>query len=585
MDNTDQTVTVTIQVAGVSEGQTELNSFKGSVDSFGNDIQSGIGVRGIAIGTAIGQGITNAVGTAMDTVKDIISSGIQLISNSITSAADFQQVNLSFEALLGGADQAEQMLTKLSSFSLNEGVFNTDQLDQYAKSLLIAGQSQDQVMQSLEELGNMAVIVGSDRIPMIVQILKATEDQGFLSSQGLKQLENAGVDLQSELAREMGVSTETISAMAVKNLISYDSVNQALTTLYGTSGKYGQEISKQADTFQGLQTRLQNYGSILMNVLGGISANGQLIKGGLLDALQTQLDKFFGTIVNNDGTLTTFGTNLSKGFGDLINTYLPEIMNDLPNILTQIDKIGTSLPQRFSELKKTISDIKDDVTTAYAAIETMGGVIFRAIKASLLQMDSTIISVVQGMNIQIAEQQMGWDKLTNQTDDFNKEQKLIITDQQRITDAQNASLLATSQFMDKISGTNTATQQLNGSLDNTKNILNTIQNSLDHPNLYASPGQQFALSTLGRNFAEGGIIPRAENGIIAGNDTSGDHQFINANSGEMIINRNDQQALFTFLKQLPALIGNRQVINATFNNSQGSNYQTINNLTQLLGRL
>lgn len=76
------------------------------------------------------------------------------------------------------------------------------------------------------------------------------------------------------------------------------------------------------------------------------------------------------------------------------------------------------------------------------------------------------------------------------------------------------------------------------------------------------------------------VSPFAEGGIVGGSSSGGDRQLARVNSGEMIINRNDQAALFKLIKGMANKP--QQVINANFNQNGRGDMQSMNMLSYIL---
>ena len=70
-------------------------------------------------------------------------------------AADFEQMQVAFETMLGSADKAKEMMDWIVEFSAKTP-FEVKDLTEYAKRLLAFGESMEEVKEDLKALGDIA---------------------------------------------------------------------------------------------------------------------------------------------------------------------------------------------------------------------------------------------------------------------------------------------------------------------------------------------------------------------------------------------------------------------------------------------
>ncbi len=588
----DEEIQITIKIAGVNQVDSDLNEVKNKVNGFGDNLQQGLGIKGIAIGTAIGQGITNAFSWAFNEVQDLAGQALDVIQQSVASASQLQQVALSFEVMLGSADKAKKLLQDLQNFA-SVTPFNLTDLQDDTKQLLAFGVSGEDVIPILQSLGNVAAGIGTDKLPVLIHALGQVKAGTVLSGRELNEFTMAGVPLIAQLSKITGFSQEDIAG-GVKNLgITYDQVRQALDNLSAPGAQFENLMARQSKTVNGMVSNLEDFRDTLFRTIGGITSGGDLIKGGLLDTIQNNLTKLMQFLSDHQEDINKVGEALGKGFGDLADKYLPKLMDSLPSILTDLEKFGTDIPTRVDELKKTLSDLRNTLST----LKDVAGVSVRYIAAQFDYARAIITTILLGISNQILSVQAAWDRLTGNMNDLQNVEHQISENNKQITKSWTDATFAAAQLVDKVQQTRGATSDLgdqiariNAGINNSVTSVGAFKSSLSDANNSASSISQYMQTVsktsvmkggINLGLETGGIIPRAENVIIAGNDTKGDRQFIRANSGEMIINQSDQHALFAFIKSLSTKP--QQVNNINFNNNgspQGHNMA--NNLTNML---
>ena len=122
----------------------------------------------------------------------------------LTAAGNMEQFNIAFTTMLGSADKAADLLADIVEFA-RKTPFQIEGLVKTTKQLLAYGIAQDEIIPTLENLGNIAAGVGVpvQRLALVFGQVKSTTK---LLGQDLNQFTQAGVPLLAELAKTLGIT-------------------------------------------------------------------------------------------------------------------------------------------------------------------------------------------------------------------------------------------------------------------------------------------------------------------------------------------------------------------------------------------
>ena len=240
--------------ADISDFKRGIDTAKNEVNDFGNIA----GRVGGIVKTALFVGATAAAG------------GMVLLGKSALQAAgNFEQTKIAFETMLGSVDKATKLLSDLQTFA-KKTPFNLVELQETTKRLLAYGVEGDKVIDTLTTLGNIASAVGRDKMPQLTLAFGQVKAVGHLTGMELRQFAETGVPLLQILADKFKVSTSDMQDMISKGEIGFPAVQQALESLGGASGKWGDMMGKQSQTLQGSFSNLQDSWTQLLVMLGTI---------------------------------------------------------------------------------------------------------------------------------------------------------------------------------------------------------------------------------------------------------------------------------------------------------------------------
>jgi tape measure domain-containing protein len=262
---------------------------------------------------------------------------------AIKTAADFEKLTVSFETLLGSADDAQQLLQKIEDFSAATP-FQLPALAEGSKQLLAFGSRAEDVIDQLRMLGNAAA-GDQEQMNRLVRAFGLVQARGRASMRELNMFIQAGVPIMKALGDEFGVSQEKLQEMISAGKISFEELNAALISLTTGTGQFAGLIEKQSKTLSGIFSTLQDN----LGLLGKEIADIFLPQ--LKELTQTVLDivKWFRGL--DEGTKSLIGTLALIGaaigpvlfiFGKLLSVF-GSVVAWIPKIISGITMLNTAI--------------------------------------------------------------------------------------------------------------------------------------------------------------------------------------------------------------------------------------------------
>ena len=174
---------------------------------------------------------------------------------ALKKSGEFEQLGVAFETMIGDASKAAEFTNKLFDFAA-ETPFNVENLADASKKLLAFGVASDDVLPTLDSLGNIASGVGMDKLPNLITALGQVKSKTVLAGQELMQFTETGVPIIAELAKVTGHSIKDITNNTKDLGITYDQVLKALNNL--SNGKFKDLMKKQSKTLLGQFSNFQD---------------------------------------------------------------------------------------------------------------------------------------------------------------------------------------------------------------------------------------------------------------------------------------------------------------------------------------
>jgi tape measure domain-containing protein len=191
----------------------------------------------------------------------------------------------SMEQMLGSRLKAEELNAKLIAIAL-KSPFQIDQLQEVTKKLQGMGVETEKLIPYINMLGDIAAIVGTQKLPLIAKALTDVQSKHVLMAQEIRQFTDNGVPLYDLLAKSMQKPVEEIRKLATEHKIVFADVEKALMQATEKGGIYYGQMAVQAKQLGGQVSNLGDLytqakakiGDYFENGLrSGIKATGEFI--------------------------------------------------------------------------------------------------------------------------------------------------------------------------------------------------------------------------------------------------------------------------------------------------------------------
>lgn len=229
-------IPVRVIINAIDNASSELKKFGGSIEGIESKLKT-VGVAASALG-----GITTLV-----------------TKSFIQQAGAFEQNTVAFEVMLGNAQKAKGLLGDIREFA-KRTPFSFEELVEGSKRLLAYNTSAEELLPTLDALGNISAGVGREKLPDLIRAFGQVQAKGKLMAQELNQFAEAGVPLREMLARDLKMSLEEFSTQLDKgNLnIKFDQVKESLFALTEEGGRFNDLMQKQSTTTLGKISNLSD---------------------------------------------------------------------------------------------------------------------------------------------------------------------------------------------------------------------------------------------------------------------------------------------------------------------------------------
>ena len=208
-----------------------------------------------ASGAAMGAGIAVGIG-AVKAAFAALEATLDGFGRAITLAADWQQMEVAFETLIGNSKLAKGFLTDLKDFAAKTP-FSIVGLGDAAKTLLAFGQSSQEVIPTLKMLGDVAM-GNEEKLQSLARAFGKIQSQGKLTGEELNMMIDAGFNPLREISEMTGKSIAELRKDMEKGAISADMVTAAFKRATSEGGAFFGMTEKQSKTFNGVMSTLKD---------------------------------------------------------------------------------------------------------------------------------------------------------------------------------------------------------------------------------------------------------------------------------------------------------------------------------------
>lgn len=212
----------------------------------------------------------------------------QLTSSIFNTRSQFQQLEISFNTMLGSADKSKQLMDELIQTAAHTP-FDLSSVTSGAKQLLAYGTEAKDVNKTLVQLGDIA---SGLNIPLgeLVYLYGTTVSQGRMFTMDLRQFMGRGVPLAEELGKILHQNTTEVQESVSKGKVTSDIFKEAIANMTQAGGRFGGLMEQQSKTLEGQWSNIGDSIQQAFNEIGkkseGVFSSGLSIISAMVENWQ-----------------------------------------------------------------------------------------------------------------------------------------------------------------------------------------------------------------------------------------------------------------------------------------------------------
>jgi tape measure domain-containing protein len=320
--------------------QKGLNKAGSLLDNVSTKATKTGGIISNALSFAGGLGIVKGVEKLVEGLSAGVKMGVEFDST-------MQQNKIAFEAMLGSAEKADDLLGKLSKMAA-ETPFEFPELTTAAKKMLAFGFAAEKIPDMMKNIGDAAagLGLGAEGVSRISVALGQMQAKQKIQAGEVLQLTEAGIPALDILAKHFGKTTAEISVMQEKGLLPVQESIDALIT--GMGDRFPNMMAKQSKSFAGLMSTLKD--------------NVQMTFGKVLQpAFEYATNTLLPAIIDKTSAFTA---GLEKGgiIGGIKALFPPDAEGAINNITSTI---GGFVSGALSQLQQAFEYFTTTIIPAY----------------------------------------------------------------------------------------------------------------------------------------------------------------------------------------------------------------------------
>jgi chromosome segregation ATPase len=222
----------------------------------------------------------------------------QLAGSIFNTRSQFQQLEISFNTMLGSEQKAGALMDELIQTAAHTP-FDLSSVTSGAKQLLAYGTEAKDVNKTLVQLGDIA---SGLNIPLgdLVYLYGTTVSQGRMFTVDLRQFMGRGVPLAEELGKILHQNTTEVQESVSKGKVTSDIFKEAIANMTQAGGRFGGLMEQQSKTLEGQWSNIGDSISQMFNEIGkkseGVFSSGLSIISAMVENWQ-EVIKTIGTAI------------------------------------------------------------------------------------------------------------------------------------------------------------------------------------------------------------------------------------------------------------------------------------------------
>lgn len=212
----------------------------------------------------------------------------QLAGSIFNTRSQFQQLEISFNTMLGSEQKAGALMDELIQTAAHTP-FDLSSVTSGAKQLLAYGTEAKDVNKTLVQLGDIA---SGLNIPLgeLVYLYGTTVSQGRMFTMDLRQFMGRGVPLAEELGKILHQNTTEVQESVSKGKVTSDIFKEAIANMTQAGGRFGGLMEQQSKTLEGQWSNIGDSIQQMFNEIGkkseGVFSSGLSIISAMVENWQ-----------------------------------------------------------------------------------------------------------------------------------------------------------------------------------------------------------------------------------------------------------------------------------------------------------
>jgi tape measure domain-containing protein len=240
-------------------------------------------------------------------IAALAAGSVAFVHEGVRMAGVLEQAAVQLEVLTGSAEKGKAVLASVWEFA-KESPFSFEDVARATKTLSAMGDSAGEIEGHIRMLGDISAGTGQN-LNELAQVFGQVQQAGKLTGNELRQFNERGIPLLSELADMMGVSKAAIRGMVEESEISADMVERAFIRMTSAGGRFADMTERLNDTLFGKWEKFKD--SFSMLAFQGAGGNSgwmkQLLEGG---------SKFMGDAAEGFRMIRDSGLLIEQAFSE-----------------------------------------------------------------------------------------------------------------------------------------------------------------------------------------------------------------------------------------------------------------------------
>lgn len=347
-------------------------------------------------------------------LKNIATDAMKEFSESATAVAEsiykigvsavqynaaMEQYELSFQTMLGSAEEAAKVMDNLKQMSAGT-TFKMEDLAETTQLLMKCGLTAESAQENLMMLGDISQ-GSADKLKKIAEVYGEMSSAGQVQLSDIEKMIDIGFNPLQEISESTGESMESLSERISQGTLSVDEITASMQRATSEGGTYFQAMENQSQSVNGQISMLkENFQMMTGEVFSGLSESigSQILPMALgwMEQLSmafeengvTGLAEAVGNILSNIVTeAAQFAPGIMELAVNLIQTLLTGIQENLPQIMEGAVQVITQFITGFLEMLPQLLELGIQIIAQLAI----------GIAQSLPTLIPTIIEVVLGI--------------------------------------------------------------------------------------------------------------------------------------------------------------------------------------------